>query len=132
MEVHLVLVEGKTKNENAEEEELVIPLLQAKRSAVLSRLAKLQQGDGGKEGEGKKEEETTQENQEDSKPLTLEEKAEHALLEGKLLFVWAVKGRNCCSLCFLCDSILKLYKLINLFSCGHRNVGFSGLFLPLH
>ncbi|XP_045125386.1 G-patch domain and KOW motifs-containing protein-like isoform X2 [Portunus trituberculatus] len=68
-------------NENAEEEELVIPLLQAKRSAVLSRLAKLQQGDGGKEGEGKKEEETTQENQEDSKPLTLEEKAEHALLE---------------------------------------------------
>lgn len=68
-------------NENAEEEELVIPLLQAKRSAVLSRLAKLQQEDGGKEGEGKKEEETAQENQEDSKPLTLEEKAERALLE---------------------------------------------------
>lgn len=68
-------------NENAEEEELVIPLLQAKRSAVLSRLAKLQQEDGTKESEGKKEEESTQENQEDSKPLTLEERAERALLE---------------------------------------------------
>ncbi|KAG0720426.1 G-patch domain and KOW motifs-containing protein [Chionoecetes opilio] len=65
-------------NENVEEEELVIPLLQAKRSTMLSRLAKLQKEDEGKETE---ETEPSQETVEDSKTLTLEEKAERALLE---------------------------------------------------
>lgn len=62
-----------------EKDQLVIPLLQAKRSAVLSRLAKLHQEDGGVE-EGK---EVSKVMEEDSKPLTLEEKAERALLEGE-------------------------------------------------
>lgn len=66
-------------NEHVEEkDQLVIPLLQAKRSAVLSRLAKLHQEDGGAE-EGQ--EEASQAVEEDSKPLTLEEKAERALIE---------------------------------------------------
>lgn len=64
-----------------EKDQLVIPLLEAKRSAVLSRLAKLHQEDG--EAEKEKKEEPCQEVQEDDKPLTLEEKAERALLEGE-------------------------------------------------
>lgn len=63
-----------------EKDQLVIPLLQAKRSAVLSRLAKLHQEEGGVE-EGKEVSKVVEE--EDSKPLTLEEKAERALLEGE-------------------------------------------------
>lgn len=73
-----------------EEDQLVIPLLQAKRSAVLSRLAKLHQEDAGAE-EGKEEaKETGQAVEEDSKPLTLEEKAERALLEGEETVIWTL------------------------------------------
>lgn len=60
----------------------MILLVQAKRSAVLSRLAKLRMEDG-EAGEGKQEEETIQDPPEDDKPQILEEKAERALLEGE-------------------------------------------------
>lgn len=82
---------------------MVIPLLEAKRSAVLSRLARLQQEDGqmgveGKKTEKEEEENPSQEAVEDSKALTLEEKAERALLEGRLCGGWLV-GEEIVVLC---------------------------------